>query len=517
MIAKVFAWLLLVLIVLVGSGWLLADWLTPRAVGEPSAALPVREGETALDRAIEPLLAEHPGQNGAALLIDGFDAFAVRAATAAAAGRSLDLQYYIWRDDVTGHLLGREVWRAAERGVRVRMLLDDLTIRGADRKLLALASHANIEIRVYNPVRNRGGVLRVLEMIQRSLSLNYRMHNKAWIADGRVAIMGGRNIGVEYFSASTDANFHDLDAALVGPVVAQASAIFDQFWNSDAVVPITALVRQPRMDLETYLAGIDLRDEDEIAQSYLARVARSTRIRDWFEGEAEIYWGESMRLQSDPPVKRGQPVDEHWLVHHLNEQLVQVQEEALLISPYFVPGVDFSNWLQARAGEGIEIGVITNSLAATDVLAVHSGYARYRRPLLGAGVRLFELRRQPDQGSDGSLFGSSGASLHSKGYVLDGRMGFLGSFNLDPRSAWLNTEMGLLFEHEGLAQAIRREYQHLARPQMSYEVEVDENGGLRWQDRLVSPPRVLDGEPDSGRGRRAAARVLGWLPIESQL
>ncbi len=517
MLKKILLWTVLTVVVLMAIGWWLADWLTPKAVGEPSQALPVSETATALDRVIAPMLAEHPGESGAVVLVDGLDAFAVRAATAAQAGRSLDLQYYIWRDDVTGHLLARELWRAAERGVRVRFLVDDLTIKGKDRKLLALGSHPNIEIRVYNPVRNRGGFLRMIEMVTRSLSLNYRMHNKAWIADGRVAIVGGRNIGVEYFSASTDANFHDLDVALFGPAVDQTSAIFDAFWNSEAVVPITALARKPGIDLETYLDEIALESDEAMAQAYLQRVAGATAIRDWLEGTSTIHWGQSLRVVSDPPIKRGGTPKDGWLVSHLGEQMREVEQQAWLISPYFVPGREFSDWLGQQARSGVEVGVVTNSLAATDVLAVHSGYAAYRRPLLQAGVVLHELRRQPCTDGDSSLFGSSGASLHTKAYVLDRRSGFIGSFNLDPRSAWLNTEMGLLFDHPGLAREVHAEYAHLAKAKMSYEVALDDRGALRWHDRMVEPAQVHDRDPDSSRGQRALARILGWLPLESQL
>lgn len=516
MVWKILLCAVIGLLALMAAGWWLADWLTPRAVGEPSQALAVEAEETPLDRAIAPLLADHPGQSGALMLVDGLDAFAFRAATAAHAGRTLDVQYYIWRDDVTGHLLARELWRAAQRGVRVRFLVDDLTIRGADRKLLALGAHENIEIRVYNPVRNRGGVMRMIEMVARSLSLNYRMHNKAWIVDGRIAIVGGRNIGVEYFSASTNTNFHDLDVALLGPVVDQASAIFDRFWNSEAVVPINALMRKPGIDLDTYLAEVDRESDQQAAQAYLTRLAETILMDDWM-AEPTIHWGDSLQLVSDPPIKRGGSPADGWLVGLLREQMRQAEQQALFISPYFVPGEDFADWLTAQARTGLDVGVVTNSLAATDVLAVHSGYAPYRRPLLTAGVRLHELRRQPGGEHGRSLFGSRGASLHTKAYVLDERLGFIGSFNLDQRSAWLNTEMGLLFDHAGLARAVQDEYRHLTLDHMSYEVSLDKDGDLRWQDRLVDPPQVLHTEPDSSLAQRVLIWLLGWLPIESQL
>jgi len=208
---RIIAWGLFALVLMVISGLLLADHLTPPATGAPSRALAVRPAQTALDRELVPLLAANPGKTGVLMVPDGLDAFAARAISARRAGRSLDLQYYIWHDDLTGRLLGREAWLAAERGVRVRMLLDDMNAEGLDSKLLLLDTHPNIEIRLYNPFRNRTGVWRVLELVQRIFSVNHRMHNKAWIADGRVAVVGGRNIGAEYFSAGEQVNFRDLD------------------------------------------------------------------------------------------------------------------------------------------------------------------------------------------------------------------------------------------------------------------------------------------------------------------
>ncbi|HTM29573.1 MAG TPA: phospholipase D-like domain-containing protein, partial [Rhodanobacter sp.] len=225
-------WSVLALLLLMLSGLLLADHLTPRATGAPSTTLPLQPAQTVIDRELAPYLATHPGETAATLLPDGLDAFAARAASARLAGRSLDLQYYMWHDDLVGHLLAREVYAAAERGVRVRLLLDDINTKGLDPALLALDAHPDIEVRLYNPFRNRDGVWRLLEMVQRFFSVNHRMHNKAWIVDGRVALVGGRNIGDEYFDAGSSVNFRDLDMLLLGPAVADASTIFDDFWNS---------------------------------------------------------------------------------------------------------------------------------------------------------------------------------------------------------------------------------------------------------------------------------------------
>ena len=508
---------LILIVVLVVLGWIFADQLMPRAVGAPGHALPVVPGQTAIDRAVEPQLAAHPDESGAVMVSDGLDAFALRAATARASGRSLDAMYYIWHDDITGRLLGRELWMAAKRGVRVRLLLDDMDTAGKDAALVALDAHPRIEIRLYNPARNRSGPDRVLEMLVRGLNLNHRMHNKAWIVDNRLAIVGGRNIGEEYFDASTEANFHDMDVALAGPVVDQASAIFDRFWNSEAVIPVDAMTSVSKKEIDAFLAMIEAESNTEAAQKYLLRVAREVPIADYFEGAVPIHWSARMQVLSDPPLKWKEDSRPEWLVEHLARQLGSTRQQAMLISPYFVPGESFTGKLVASVAAGKEIGIITNSLAANDVLAVHGGYSRYRKDLLKGGVQLHELRAQSGDVTGRSLLGSSGASLHTKAYVIDDEQGFIGSFNLDPRSMKLNTEMGLLFEQPGLAKALADEYRYLSSPTLSYQVTLDETGQLVWLDARSTPPARLHKEPESSTWQRAVATVMRWLPIESQL
>ncbi|THD07119.1 phospholipase D family protein [Rhodanobacter lindaniclasticus] len=516
---RVMIWLgcgMFALVLLVVSGLLLADHLTPRATGAPSSALPLQPAQTPIDRELAPYLAAHPGETAATLLPDGLDAFAARAASARLAGRSLDLQYYMWHDDLVGHLLAREVYAAAERGVRVRLLLDDINTKGLDPALLALDAHPNIEVRLYNPFRNRRGAWRLLEMVQRFFSVNHRMHNKAWIADGRVALVGGRNIGDEYFDANRSVNFRDLDMLLLGPAVADASAIFDEFWNSPAAVPIEALNPQTPQTLQALVAQLTGEAALPGAQAYLQRVAASPSAQRLVNHEIPVHWSANIVVASDPPLKARSGDRDHWLVQRLSAHLVGGHSEVLLISPYFVPGKNGTATLARLAKAGTQVGVITNSLAANDVPAVHSGYERYRPKLLEGGVQLFEIRRHGPKLAQ-SLFGSSGASLHTKAFVIDGKRGFVGSFNLDPRSANLNTEMGVLFEDAGLAHNLREEYLWLAAPALSYQVEEDANGSVRWLDRTTQPPRVLDHEPDAGWWLRTITRAMSWLPIESQL
>jgi len=516
-IKRLLGWGLFSLAVLVGSGIVLADHLMPPATGAPSHALPAREGQTALDIELAPLLARHPGQTGAIMIPDGIEAFAARAMSARQAGRSLDLQYYIWHDDLTGHLLMHEAWKAAERGVRVRMLLDDINTSGKDVALLALDAHPNIEIRVYNPFRNRAGIARLLEMVQRMFSITHRMHNKAWIADNRVAVVGGRNVGLEYFDAAESTNFRDLDLLLFGPAVAQASAIFDEFWNSDAVVPIAALTDEDARRLDSVLAQIAQEARSRAARVYLDKVDASPTVRAYLSQELTPFWSPNLRVLSDPPLKWKADVRTEGLAMELADKVLQARQKALLVSPYFVPGdegVEMFGRLVAQ--RGVHVGIVTNSLAANDVVAVHGGYAKYRKALLRSGVKLYETRPQRAL-AESSLFGSSGASLHTKAFVVDDRLGFIGSFNFDPRSVDLNTEMGVLFDDPALGAAMREEYLRLAGPDKSYWVYLDANGRLRWLDRATDPPQVFDTEPESTRWQRALARLVRWLPIESQL
>lgn len=519
-VKKIALWSLLALALLVLSGWLLADRLTPRAVGAPSQTLPLQVAQTALDREIAPLVEQHDGKTGAILIPDGLDAFAARALSARQAGRSLDLQYYIWHDDLVGHLLAREAWQAAERGVRVRILLDDLNGKGHDAGLMLLDAHPRIEIRVYNPLRNRDGPMRVLEMAQRIFSINHRMHNKAWIADNRVAVLGGRNIGDEYFDASEQSNFRDLDVMLFGPKVRQASSVFDSYWNSPAAVPISALADTSSEDVTRFLATTQRESRGGSARVYLARVEQSATLHAYTQQRLAPHWSKKIEVVADPPLKWKHDARGDWLVTRLVDVLSSTRSKALLISPYFVPGEDGTHALISMVQEHrAYVGVITNSLAANDVPTVHAGYSHYRDPLLAGGVHLHEVRARAsaDAAGAGGPFGSSGASLHTKAFVVDDRRGFIGSFNLDPRSAYLNTEMGVLFDDAGLAADLRAEYLRLAQPSISDWAYLGRDGQLLWLDRSTSPPRVIDYEPGTGWWQRAKVTVLSWLPIESQL
>ncbi|OQP85741.1 phospholipase D family protein [Rhizobium rhizosphaerae] len=490
-----------------------------RPQGAPARALPPLDGQTEIDRRAAPMLAAHAGQNGVALLSDNIDAFAARALSARRAGRSLDLQYYYWRKDLTGRLLAAEVLAAADRGVKVRLLLDDINAGLHDAFCLSLDAHENIEVRLFNPSRARTDRLkRGLEMMARPLSATRRMHNKAWIADGRIAIAGGRNIGDAYFDAAEQSNFRDLDMWMLGEIAGQASEIFDAYWNSPMVLPIGAL-RTPRRHylprLRRKLARIA---NGSAARPYLDHLDRLAGEEGLFHGTGPLRWTGELRMVADPPEKAHMGRRQNWLMEVLMPVIHDTERHLRIISPYFIPGANGVKALGALTERGAEVAVLTNSLAATDVAAVHGAYANYRRRLLSIGVRLYELKaeREPSETARLSLFGSRSASLHTKAFTIDGRTGFVGSMNFDPRSASLNTEMGVLITCPALIADIDAIFAEETAPANSFRLSL-EGRRLVWSDERAHHARRLRREPEAGFWRWLTATVIGVLPVESQL
>lgn len=455
---------------------------------------------------------------GVVLVPDNVVAFAVRALSARAATQTLDLQYYMWDEDVTGRLLAREVLQAADRGVRVRLLLDDLYVRGSERELATLSQHPSIEVRLFNPfqVRAWGMLGRSIELLFAGYRLNHRMHNKAWIVDGQIMIGGGRNIGDEYFDASRQFNFRDLDLAVVGRIVSQAVALFDRYWRSRRVRPIgqVATLRPLSGGLNELRRAFDAAAKSASAPAYLERVRAFPNLAGLLEEGRVQVEADKVRIVADSPRKRLGRHRSPGLLNLIRTALHGARTRVFLISPYFVPGRRGARFLTDLTRRGVRVSILTNSLAATDVLAVHGGYARYRRRLLRAGIELYELKRGGQEGK--SLFGSGGASLHTKAFGVDDGLTFVGSFNLDPRSANLNTEMGTFVEDAALAGQLYKEYQRLIDPARSWTVSLD-GPRLAWRGEVEGRACILHGEPGTTLTRRILARVLGWLPIEPQL
>ena len=498
----------------------------PRLEGiVPTHAIPAA-ATAPLDQLVLRELGDAPGVSSLRLIERNAAAFAYRAATAAAAERTLDVQYYIWHDDLTGKLLAAELLRAAERGVRVRALVDDADAR-SKHDLFAVADlHPNVEVRIFNPFYNRSGLLGlVTEFAMRGGRLNRRMHNKAWIADNRVAIIGGRNIGDEYFGASPHSNFSDLDVAMAGPIVAALSREFDEYWNSRNAVPVSRFDwREPQpAELERLIAAAQQYREDAADTPYVAAL-RDVEERWLLLGSAApAVRVPDVRLLVDDPARIGAKdgdATESQVLAGLERAIDAAEREVLVISPYFVPGQEGAAALTRDVARGLRVAVLTNSLAATDVAAVHTGYARVRRELLAGGVELYEMKRKAGSETGRrqiSVMGSSGASLHTKAMLIDRRWVYVGSMNLDPRSAILNTEMGILADSPELAAQLLRQFELSTSPELSYRVELEPDGELVWYDRGEGKDRRWQHEPDASVMRRAGVTLLRMLPIDSQL
>ena len=491
--------------------------LDPRPALPDAAALPAGNG-TALDGAIADAEARHPGESGFRLVREGPEAFAIRATTARLAGRSLDVQTYIWHPDATGALLAHELLAAADRGVRVRLLVDDMDARSKNYGFAALHAHPDIEVRMFNPFESRSGSLAfVFEALGSAKRINRRMHNKTWIADNRIAIAGGRNLGDEYFGASDEVNFVDLDLAMIGPVVRDASASFDRYWNSPLAYPMDVLA--PDAVSPAALAELRERLAPKVAEARSSRFASELRDNDAVQrlmsGDWPMQWSAKYAFVADDPAKatgEGGGLAGSQVLAVLAPALKSSRSTVTIISPYFVPGEAGTKTLVDIAQSGSEVRILTNSLAANDVAAVYGGYSKWREPLLEGGVQLWELKPTPGTTTMSSLFGSSGASLHTKALAVDGQVTFVGSYNLDPRSTSLNSEQGIFVESPAIAAQLEELFRIDSSGASAWAVTLHE-GRLQWQDDSVT----LDSTPDASAGRKFQAWIARVLPISSQL
>jgi putative cardiolipin synthase len=490
----------------------------PITAKRESYVLNTSNGQTEIDRYWQDISEQATAPNALALIDENIDAFAGRVISARLAGRSLDLMYYMWNADLTGTLLTKELIDAADRGVRVRLLIDDLGASISDRAFHALDQHRNIELRLFNPTRARENRLRrAAEMVLRFRSVNRRMHNKAWIADGRVLITGGRNIGDAYFDAGEHSNFRDFDLIAYGKVVQDAEEIFDDYWNSSVSVPIRSLLARRKNRLAKLRSRLNARARSPAAKPYI------DKIKSQFESGKHLalerlHWTDHADVLADPPEKaagkrrRGR----NFLMESLMPLMDATRSKLQITSPYFVPGQQGCQRLSTLAERGVDVQILTNSLAATDVAAVHAGYARYRKSLLSDGVRLFELRSLFDK-EKLSLRGSGQASLHTKAFARDDELAFIGSLNFDPRSASLNTEMGIVFQSEGLISEMNEIFAMETQRVMSFEVMLSEKDRLVWKGMVHSQPTSYTSEPYASISRRAIAAFMRLLPLESQL
>jgi putative cardiolipin synthase len=478
---------------------------------------------TALGQAVAPLLAAHPGKSGVYALADGRDAFAARAVLANAAQRSLDVQYYIWHNDITGALLLGAMRAAADRGVRVRLLLDDNGTEGLDDILALLDAHANIEVRLYNPFALRGA--RILGYLTDFSRLNRRMHNKSFTVDGQATIIGGRNIGDEYFGAAGDMLFSDLDVLAIGPAVRQVSDDFDRYWNSASAYPVSSLVAAPNSDSAAAVTRAAAAiEQTPTARAYRVTMRDSSFVAQMGARSLPFEWAATRLVSDDPAKTLNRAPDASRLMPQLRDLVGAPAHTLDMVSAYFVPGETGTAAFSKLARSGVAVRVLTNSLEATDVPAVHAGYAKSRKPLLAAGVKLYELRATwqaddrrrrggPLGGSAGGPIGSSSSSLHAKTFAVDNKQVFIGSFNFDPRSARLNTEMGFIIDSPAMARQLDTRMTGSV-AERAYEVRLGADGELVWIEHKEGVETVYHSEPGAGWWRRLQVRVLSWLPID---
>jgi cardiolipin synthase C len=493
------------------------------ALLQPRPDLPVETalapGELApLDQLIAPREAQHAGQSAFRLVSEGPEAFVIRARSARLATRSLDVQTYIWHFDLTGMFLMHQLLEAADRGVRVRVLVDDVDARHNNAGFAALAAHRNIAVRIFNPLVSREGVLGLIgEGVLDFERIDHRMHNKTWIVDNRVAVVGGRNLGDEYFGASGEVSFVDLDFAAIGPIVRDASASFDNYWNSPSAYPIETLDRA-RVNVHA-LAAFRARLDDAAAaarnSTYVHALRADDAMRRLATAEWPMQWSAHYQFAADDPLKvtmRDHDLQRAQVRRTLLPLVQKAQADVLLISPYFVPGEGIVAQLGQAVKTGKHVRVLTNSLVANDVGAVHGGYSRYRKALLEGGVELWELKpvdgsRLPPRSSP-----SSGASLHTKAITVDRKTVFVGSYNLDPRSAWINCEQGVLVESEVLAKEMSAIFARQIIGERAWHVTIA-RGDLSWSD----GKETFSSDPHSSMRQRLQAWIVRVLGVDAQL
>ena len=499
---------------LLAGGCATVDLDYPRT---PSTALQNTQ-DTVLGRAVGKHTASHAGESGFYVLADGIDAFAARLLLADRAERSIDTQYFLIHDDLVGHAFLESLMRAADRGVRVRLLIDDIHTDGYDDGLAAIDSHPNMQIRLFNPFGHRS--VRALDAAGGLRRVMRRMHNKSFTVDNQITIIGGRNMGDEYFDAREDVKFGDLDVIGVGPVAQDVSSMFDQYWNHPSALPMPAIGKVPD-DPDAALR--ELREKvtssiSEVSDGKYAAAIRSS-ILDALSGVADNYVWAPYQLVFDSPDKSvpGNDSNIKSIKGELRTTIVDAEEELLVITPYFVLRDEEVEGFAEFRRSGVKMSVLTNSLSTNNHTVSHSGYAPIRKPLLESGIQLYELRANARIAGDQRVgIESAKSTLHAKAFVVDRKRVFIGSFNWNQRSENVDTEMGVIIESEALAKQFAEAFETNVR-ENAYAVFLNEKGNLRWRTTENGAEVILNKEPQTSWWQRFSASFLSFMPIKSQL
>jgi putative cardiolipin synthase len=491
----------------------------PENINRPQSSA-VRNGhDTTLGLRFNRQLVDHQNKSGVLLFGNGLDAFVGRAMLASLAERSIDVQYYMFHQDTVGKLLIDQLIKAADRGVRVRMLIDDMYGSDADNVWTALDAHPKMEVRLFNPfVRDAS---KNLQWITRFREVNYRMHSKSFTVDNQATIVGGRNIGDEYFDATPELAFADLDMLAIGPVVPEVSEAFDQYWNSGWAYPASTLTQSATPEvLNDLRTRLNTFPQSEVAAAYIEALETSNLANALRAGNTQFKWAEAEVIHDSSEKKaHGENWQAELLISQLWPTLQTATEELIIVSPYFVPGKKGAQALCDLSNKGVKVHILTNSLASNDVAAVHAGYAKYRKQLLNARVALYELDEQVKK-EFGKLFtwlpGLSKSSLHAKTMVIDRKAMFVGSMNLDQRSLHINNEIGILFHNPEVAgksaEAFDQNIMNVA-----FRLELDDDESIRWHLKQDDGEIIYDKEPYVGFWKKFGVWFIGMLPVESLL
>ena len=462
-------------------------------------------------------------QSGFYLLSDNTDAFVARFALATMATKTLDIQYYIMHNDASGQYLGYAILSAADRGVHVRILVDDINLSGRDNNLKMLSQHKNIEIRVFNPLSNRNW-FRNFEIITNLNRAGRRMHNKLYVVDNSAAIIGGRNIGDEYFDARKNLNFVDLDLLTIGPIIDDITKSFNDYWESRWASTIESLSKTTVVKKQLYNIRHRLKDKWHRAKNteYFKSLQQSDLTKKIISQQIPFIWA-SARLFYDLPEKLSADTTDKTV--HFGPDVMSyfngARIELLMTTPYLVPGNSGTDWLKNKIKQDVKVKILTNSLAATDVIAVHAGYTKYRQQLVESGIDLFELKPTAQHFREKTrafMKGVSNSSLHAKYMVIDKQYVFIGSANIDPRSKNLNTEIGIMVNSKELAELTSALFDKTSSLENSYKIlNNDANNTLSWLTKENGKETSYTTEPNTTFLKRLAALILGLLPLESLL
>jgi cardiolipin synthase C len=490
--------------------------------------------ETRLGRQFESAVRANRGNSGFRILSAGVEGFLTRVQIANAAERTLDLQYYILRADETGKLIADAVLRAADRNVRVRVLIDDADKVAGDEQIVALDAHPQIEIRIFNPFAYRGhaAFFRSMEFLFSAARLDYRMHNKLFVADNAVALVGGRNIGDQYFQIDPESQFGDDDVFAAGPIVKELSATFDDYWNSAIAIPARAFDQGKSSDDALHAYRNTLNEHRRKVKTegidYANRIGTGEPLAGIISGRLPLVWAHAQVVYDSPDKRRVEKgTTSGLLMHqHVANAVTRVQAELLMVTPYFIPGDEGMHLLTDLRQRNVRVRVLTNSLEATAELTAHSGYMHYRRPLLEKGVELYEVRsllgnaRGSGQTAQMTRYGNY--ALHAKLFVFDRQRLFIGSMNFDQRSMRLNTEIGLIIDSPELARQTATRFEFMVQPVNSYALALrpDSVGGeprLVWRTQDGARAVEYDTEPARDDSQRNMANLLSLLPLDKEL